>query len=370
MAYQSPTESQIIANMINTYVTLASSGDDINPGSALRSAFEAFAQELKKLYQNIGDAAAETQKTAAYTMFNFPLLPAQAAYTMVTLTATVPPSGNVLVPAGTTVAVPGTSIQYKTPAIVTWPSGSVSIKIRVVCSQAGVSGNQREGIITQLVTQITGLPSVTVTNPQAVINGTNLETNDQRANRFQQWIKNLHRGDKNSLVYGAKQAQLIDAYGYISEQVMKAQLVEGNGSNTLYVDNGFYGVSNELLDRCQKVIDGYVDTAGNIVVGYKAAGIPVSVTAAVIEAIAINVKASPKPGYTFPMIQQSIIDNITDLVKALDVGDQLTMAALNLAIGNTPGVLNYKIIAPTADSLPSVGRLLKLNAGQPSVTTA
>jgi uncharacterized phage protein gp47/JayE len=370
MAYTSPTESQIVANLINTYVSLAASGDDINPGSALRSAFEAFAQELKKLYQNIGDAAAETQKSAAYTMFNFPLFPAQAAYTMVTLTAAAAPASNIPVPAGTTVAVKGTSIQYKTPAIITWPSGSATVSARVVCSQTGSSGNQRAGTITQLVTNITGIPDVTVTNPQAVITGSNIETSDQRANRFQQWINSLHRGDKNALVYGAKQAQLVDAYGYISERVMKAQLIEGVGSNTIYVDNGFYGASSDLISRCQNVIDGYIDSSGNVVVGYKAAGITTTVITAALQNITITVTAMPKPGYTFTMIQQSIIDSITDLAMALDVGESLTMAALNLAIGNTPGVLNYQIPAPTADVIPPAGTLLKLGSLQPAVSTA
>lgn len=367
MAYYTLTEAQIVANLINTYTTLITTTDNINPGSVLRSTFEAFAQELKRLYSYMGDSAAETQKTAAYAMFNFPLLPAQAAYTMATFSVITAPTSAVTVPAGTTIAVPGTNIQYKTPANATWAANSTTATIRVVCTQNGSIGNQRANTITQLVTPISGLSNVTVTNSVAVISGSDIETSDQRTNRFQQWVNSLHRGDVNALLYGAKTAQILDSYGYISEQVIKAQVVQGSGTNTIYVDNGTYNTSANLITQCQQVINGYVDANGNIVAGYKAAGIPSTVMAATVQNVTVTIKATPKTGYTLAMIQQSIIDSVTNLVQSLNVGDTLSMAALNLAIGNTPGVLNYQIVAPVADTAPAAGTLLKL-AATPTVT--
>ncbi|KIL42088.1 hypothetical protein SD70_02575 [Gordoniibacillus kamchatkensis] len=371
MPYSPLDEAQIVANMINTYVSLVQTTDDINPGSVLRSCFEAFAQELKKLYSNITDEAAQTQNLAMYSVFkNFALLPAQAAYTMVTLTVTPAPTTDTPIPSGTTFSVPGTNIQFKTPAVINWPANSTSVSVRVVCTQTGTIGNVRAHTITNLVTPIPGLQNVTVTNPKAVITGTDLETEDQRANRFQQHINSLHRGDKNSIPYGAKTTRIIDAYGYVSEQVVKAQLVEGVGSNALYIDNGTYDTSDALVTQCQQVIDGYIDSSGNIVIGYKAAGIPTTVQKALLQQLTIAIKATPKPGYTFAMIQQSIVDSVTKLVQSLEIGSPLTLNALNLAIGNTPGVLNFQLLAPTADVVPSTGTLLQLGANQPNVTAA
>ncbi|UOF90756.1 baseplate J/gp47 family protein [Fodinisporobacter ferrooxydans] len=369
MSFTMLTEAQIVANLIDTYSSLVTATDDINPGSVERSAFEAFAQELKRLYAYAGQSAAETQKLAVYSMFSFNLLPAQAAYTMVTLSATTAPTSDVTIPSGTTVGVPGTSIQYKTPAVMMWPSGSTSFSARVVCTQTGTVGNVRANTITQLVTPISGLQNVTVTNPKAVISGTNLETEDQRANRWQQWVNSLHRGDDRAILYGAKSTKLIDSYGFISEQVMKAQLVQGSGSNTVYIDNGTYDTSTDLLNQCQQVMNGYVDSNGVRQIGYKAAGIPTTAQIAPLQSVNISVKVSPDTGYTFAMIQQSVIDSITNLVQSLDVGDTLTMNDLNLAIGNTPGVLNFSITTPTADTVPAAGTLLQLGANQPSVTS-
>jgi len=361
-------EAQLVANMIDTYSTLVTTTDDINQGSVLRSTYEAFAQELKRLYQNIGESASETQKIAVYTMFNFVLLPAQAAYTMETFTVASAPISDITVPAGTTVGVPGTSIQYKTPADMIWPSGSTSVALRVACTQTGTLGNVPASTITQLITPINGLSNVTVTNAQAVITGTNLETEDQRANRFQQFTNGLHRGDERAILYGATTAQLIDNYGYISEQVMKAQLVQGTGSNTLYVDNGIYNTSSALVTQCQQVINGYTDSSGALHVGYTAAGITTTVQIAILQALTITIKATPDVGYTFAMIQQSISDSVTNLVHSLNIGDSLYLADLNLAVGNTPGVLNYQITAPVADTVPAAGTLLQLGANQPSVS--
>lgn len=369
MSFTSLTESQIVANLIDTYTSLTTSVDDMNVGSNIRSLFEAFAQELRRLYQNTQENAAETQRTAAYAMFNFPLLLAQAAYTMETFTVTLAPSVDVTVPTGTTVGVSGTSIQYKTVTASTWSAGSTSMQIRVVCTQTGSIGNRRSGEINQLITPISGLAGVVVTNSLDVRTGSDLETDDQRANRFSQWINSLHSGDLRALAYGAKTAQLLDQYGYISEQVVKSQVVEGTGSNTLYIDNGYYSTSSNLVSQCQTIINGYKDANGNLVRGYKAAGIPTTVQTATYSLVTLAAKISPQTGYTFPMIQQSVISSISDLVQSLDIGDSLTINAINLAIGNTPGVLNFQVTAPTADIVPAAGSLLQLGAGQPYITS-
>lgn len=368
MSFKALTESQIVANLINTYTSLVTTSDDMNSGSVLRSTFEAFAQELKRLYQNMQESAAEVQKTAAYTMFGFPLNPATAAYTMQTITVTQAPITDTVIPAGTTVAVPNTNIQYKTPASATFPAGQTSTTVRVVCTQLGSIGNKLANTITQLVTPITGLTGVTVTNAQDIRNGSDLETNDQRTNRFQQWVNSLHRGDLRALLYGSKTAQLVDNYGYINEQVTKSQVVEGSGLNTIYVDNGYYTTSTALVTQCQQVINGYTDSAGNIVIGYKGAGIPSTVVKATIQSVTLSVKVAPQAGYTFAMIQASVANSLTALVQSLDVGQVLTLAAINVAIGTTPGVSNFSIVGPVADTTPANGTLLKLSA-PPTVTT-
>jgi hypothetical protein len=216
------------------------------------------------------------------------------------------------------------------------------------------------------VTPISGVSNVTVTNARDIRTGTDLETDDQRANRFQQFINSLHRGDTRALVYGAKTATIIDAYGYVQEQVMKAQLVEGTGSNMIYIDNGYYTTSTDLVASCQEIIDGYIDSNGIEVTGYKAAGIPTSIVACSYLSQSITATVSPRPGYTFNMIQQSVVRAITDLVQSLDVGQTLTVQDLNNAIGSTPGVLNFTH-SVASDVVPTNGTLIKLAIGQPFV---
>jgi uncharacterized phage protein gp47/JayE len=368
MGFKSLTETQIVANLIDTYTSLITTVDDLNVGSNIRSIFEAFAHEVKRLYQNTQESASETQKMAAYTMFNFPLNPSNASYTTQTFTTATAPSVDTIVPAGTTVGVLGTSIQFKTQYAMTWPALQTTFQGTVVCTQTGSIGNRRANEVAQLVTPIAGISGVTTTNALDIRTGSDLETSDQRANRFQKYVNSLHRGDINALTYGAKQAQIIDSYGYISEQVTKAQLIEGSGSNTIKIDNGTYNSSAALITQCQAVINGYIDTNGVIQIGYKAAGIPTTVSAATIQSVTVTISATPKPGYTFAMIQQSIIDSVTSLFLSLDVGDTLYLASLRLAIGNVSGVINHLVSAPTLDVAPTSGTLLKLGTSQPTVT--
>lgn len=366
MSFKSLTETQILANLIDTYSSLVPQVDDMNVGSNIRSIFEAFSQELKRLYQNMQESASETQKMAAYTMFNFPLLPAQAAYTVVTLSVPQAPNANVSVPAGTTVAVLGTNIQFKTVAVNTWLSGQTILQVTAVCTVVGSIGNRRANEINTLITPIAGLSNVSVANQRDVRTGSDLETDDQRANRFQQWINSLHRGDIRALAYGAKTAQILDSYGYITEQITKAQVVEGSGSNTVYVDNGYYYVSTQLLQQCQKIINGYIDNNGTYVTGYKAAGVPSTATVANKQQVNISVSLSADTGYTFNMIQQSVINAITALVQSLDIGSVLKVKDLSLAIGNTAGVLNF-MHNVSSDITPTAGTLIQLGLGQPVV---
>jgi uncharacterized phage protein gp47/JayE len=116
------------------------------------------------------------------------------------------------------------------------------------------------------------------------------------------------------------------------------------------------------------VINGYKDSNGNYVDGYKAAGVPSTVQAATVQVVTVTASVVLEPGYTLAMVQQTIIDNITSLMESLNIGDTLYLADIGLAIGNVPGVLNYTISSPTSDAVPGDGVLLQLANGSPSIS--
>lgn len=368
MAFTPLSEQEILTNLISTYLSLLTATDDLNTGSVVRSLLESYALDVKTLYVNMAVAALELQRTAAYSIFSFPLLQPQAAYTMEQFAATPVPTVATNIPAGTTVEIQGTTIPYQTVADTIYPANAANVLVRVVCTQAGVIGNTSANTITQLVSPIVGLQGVTVTNTQAVISGRDLETDQARAQRFTQFLRTIHRGDVAALKYGAKTTQLLDSYGYISEQVLKAQVVEGNGANTIYIDNGTYNTSTPLVTQCQQIINGYVDTNNNYIIGYKAAGIPSTVQAAPVQAVTITIAVTPNTGYTLAMIQQTITDSINTLVNSLDVGDTLYVQSLNVAIGNVPGVLTFTLSSPAADVVPAAGTILQLPVNNLTIT--
>lgn len=374
MAYTPPTQQQILAGLINTYDSLNPAADDMNIGSVVRSLLTSTSIGLKQAYTGQMENILAMQRAGMYSAFNFNLLQPTAAYTMEQFTVPTAPTTNVNVPAGVIVKISGTNTQYQTIASSIWPAGVTTQNIRIVCMQTGTIGNTFANTITQLVTPIAGLAGVTVTNTKPVINGTDLETEEQRAQRFTKFVDSLHKGDIGALNYGAQQAILYDQYGYINEQVMKSQVVEGNGSNTIYIDNGNYSASQQLIAWCQQIINGYVDSNGNYVIGWKAAGIPSTVQAANLQQVTIAVTVAPDTGYTLDMVQTTIQNNLASLVQGLPIGGTLYGApqgilylkAIDAAI-KVPGVLNFAVTSPTADIIPDAGTLLMLS-GTPTIT--
>lgn len=374
MGYTPPTLQQIIADMINTYSSLDPRATDMNVGSVVRSILTADAIGFKRNYTAQAENTLMQQRIGPYAAFNFQKLQPQVAYTMEQVTA-LAPSADVTVPQGTIFVIPGTNTQYQTPANFVWPAGQAQQSIRIVCMQAGSIGNTIAGTITQLVTPIAGLSGVTCTNIKNVINGTDLETEEEQGQRFTGYLASIHRGDVGALNYGVKQAILYDDYGYISEQVVKSQVVEGSGSNVIYIDNGTYDTSDALVARCQQVIYGYYDSSGNPVNGYKAAGIPCTVIKAGLQPVGIAAQVTPATGFTLAMVASTIINNLISLVQGFSIGGVLLgtaqgillLSAIGAAIGSVRGVQNYKVTVPTADTTPAAGTLLHLS-GTPAIT--
>jgi len=367
MTYSPPNENQTLANMINTYTALTPTADDLNRGSVIRGLFTAFAVELKRFYSSQAENVVTSQREAGYSMFDFQLLQPKSAYTLAQLSVPVAPTSNVAIPSGIIVSKKGTTIQYKTTGSYTWPSGATSANLGIVCTQPGKIGNTQLGTITQLNSSISGLTNVLVTNTKAVISGADLETESERAERFTDFLASVHRGDINSLQYGAKQAKLLDEYGYVIERVMKALVIEGSGFNTIYVDNGTYDTSSNLLTQCQKLINGYVDTDGSFVIGYKAAGIPSTAYIATNQTQVVALSVTPSPGYTLEMLSTAISTAIANLIQSLNIGDTLLVKSIGLVVGSITGVLNYVITTPASDVIPGTGILLKLS-GSPLIT--
>ena len=356
MAFQIKNFVSIAAAMINRMKAVQSLLTDFNVGAAARTVVEAVAIELDQYYQQMFNGLKEAIPVAIYNSFGFPLLPAQASRGLLTFTATVSAFDQPIL-AGAVVTVPGGTIRYVTQANAVIPAGDTTVSVEAAADTVGLVSNAAPGTITQLVGSIAGVTGVT--NTLAFGGGQDAETEDQRKTRFQSYIQSLGRGQVYALQYGAQTAYLLDSYGNIVESVISAIVQEMyyiDDSNPIglihvFIFNGSTGASSDLIAKCQQIIDGYTDTNGNKIAGYKAAGTIVVVNACFTSTCDVTGVVTLLPAYASSSV--AVLAACTAAVNAyiasLPVGTNIIQEQIRTTIMNVPGVYNVVLSAPGGD---------------------
>jgi len=198
----------------------------------------------------------------------------------------------------------------------------------------------------------------TVTNAASLIGGTNEETDDARMVRFADFVSNLARSPQLGIIAGAKTANLKDGNGAIIERVTRATVVEPYQTDTqrtlgeveVYVDNGLGTASGDLIDAAQRILDGYTDEQGHPVIGYKAAGVVVTVLAVTAQVVNIAATITPLPGYTVGGMSQALSDAATGYCDTLAIGEDLDWDRLHHALMSVKGVETITLTAPAGDT--------------------
>ncbi|MHB1420100.1 MAG: baseplate J/gp47 family protein [Bacillota bacterium] len=366
MPFQYRSAETITKSLIDYYVSQTTAITDFNVGSKIRTLFESFAQEMEKFYQQAMAGLFEAIGAAVYSAFDFARQPAAKAYTTVNFGATVAPSVNKTILASKQVKVPGSQKVYEVAADAVLLSGQMSVDVRVVCTQAGAIGNTPAATITEIVTPIDGID--TVTNAKAVITGRDQETDEERKKRFTTFVSSIHRGDEAGIEYGAKTTKLLDDYGYISEYVARAKVKQiGTANVVCYIYNGEGAATADLIAKAQNIIDGYVDETGKKIPGWKAAGIPCQIIDVTLQLQTVQVQVLPEAGYTLDMIDTNISNAIKAIFDSLEIEEVLRVNALREAVGQVRGVLDMSIIIPLDTITPGTGYILALN-GEPIIT--
>lgn len=257
-------------------------------------------------------------------------------------------AGPIVIPAGTRVGSENNSVTYKYVSGTTLLSGDKTATSIIQCEQYGIVGNIGPELINTFITPIYGISKGV--NLQSFINGTDVETDDEWRSRFSQNLQKNARGTSDAIVAGALGTRLYDDNGFILESVIKALLVETSAGNlSLYIHNGrTSGVSSDLIMATQKIIDGYTLPNGQKIAGYKAAGIPVVVAAALTQLQNVSVAVRVRPGMSLPVMQDNIYSKIYEYFNTLDISDGLYIPTITSLVSNTTSQnveYRYQIIA-------------------------
>jgi uncharacterized phage protein gp47/JayE len=266
----------------------------------------------------------------------------------------------ITIPAGTVFSNPTTSVRYLTEEAVTANAGAMALSVMVRCSVTGSSGNTDANSITQVIGYT--LPNTAVIGNAALNSGTDGETEDSRIIRFNDFIDSLVRGTPSAVAHAARHQALYDANGNVLEYVSRLGYVESMGWAGLYVYCGGGKPSNAMLQAIQTTVDGYVDTNGSFVPGYRPCGINVDIASMFEQTIDLGLLITKYPG----AVEQDIIDGIRTAVGNLFDAtpnnsilrlEQITSTVLNVAGVSQCWTTNAENLTLGADNVIKLGDL-------------
>jgi uncharacterized phage protein gp47/JayE len=347
--------TSIVASMINHARSTQNRLTDFNVGSVARTMLEAPAVEVEELYQQMWNGLKESIPVAIYNSFDFQLLAASPASGLVRVEIEARDVAT-LIPAQT-VFRPNTaaSIEFASKADQAIEPGATFVDVLVEARLPGAAGSVVAG--TEFAIQPAIAVPATAVAVARFVNGSDLETEEQRKARFIAYVSTLARGTVNALRYGISTAAIRNAAGQVVERVRHQNVIEPWLEDSrmpialvnCYVHNGVDGASAALLSEVQKVLHGYTTPDGVIVPGWKAAGVQVVVYAAT--SIQVSVAASVTVDGRFDA-QEALLAveaAIADYISGLQIGADVLLAEIIAAAMGVDGIVNFQPSAPTQD---------------------
>lgn len=358
---------QITASMINWMASMQAIITDFNVGSATRTLLEATAMELEELYYRIFSGIQASIPEEVFQAFDFPPISASPSTVTLTFGRTAADAANdYLIPAGTLVAT-ADGVSFQTVNDATLLKTTTSISTSAVAVNSGISGNVAAGSITVLKSAVVGIQ--TVTNSAASTGGVDQESLSSQQVRFSQYVSALARSPVNGIIAGAMSSKLVDLItGQVTERVAFASLIEPYlidsskpaGICDLYIDNGGGAASNALVTQTQQIIDGYIDPIQGPVMGYRAAGVTINVSAVTPISQAVVATVTPDTGFTFSALQSSVQAAVGSFFNALTIGQTMRWSQLLAAIMAVPGVQSSTITVPAGDVTCQASQRIRL----------
>lgn len=343
------TSEELVRYFAEAVAAQGADPTDFNVLSTLRSLAEGVATLAERWEEELLVRLAEGVNSATYRSFEFTKLPAAKATGHVTFSRTVTAASQTLT-SGAIVRVPNTLKQYVTLDTVTLGIGVASGTSRIQAQTEGAFENTAAGTITDLLSPPSGAAWSTI-NAQAVTDGADVETDEERKLRFAQYVQDIHRSTADAVAHGARTAALYDGDGNVTEAVLDAEVRDQYGLARVAIWNGSYtapAASTDLIDRCIEVLYGYTDLSGALVAGYKAAGVGLVVVAATIQPVPVTVSIYVQDGFQMSQVGPSVTQAILSVFARQKVGDALLrINDLRQAIGLTRGVVDLVMNTPT-----------------------
>ena len=331
---------------------------DFNVGGVTRTLLEAHAEELDDYYQAIYFGLLKAIPTAIYTGFGFDIQPAVAATGEVVFSRVNESVESVTIPAGTALMA-NNGQRFVTLSACSLEIGQASASTMVRALVVGAAGNVPANTLSL---DSTNLGLIVGTNPLGTGGGVDVETEDHRAERFAAFVRSLARGTMASLQYIAGIPAITTDDGVVIERVQRQSVYEEPGHVMLYVDNGSWGISDELLAKVQLAVDGYRDADTlQWVGGYRPAGMRVEVAAMSRQAFNVSLEIRRSDLVSAAAVETDLLARMTTFLAGVLPLQILRMIDLiNVALSVT-GVTAVTVLSPDENVEVPSNTILYLN---------
>jgi|LSQX01.2.fsa_nt_gb uncharacterized phage protein gp47/JayE len=324
MEYKAKVWEQIVFKMILFYKSISKTLTDFSIGSTIRTLFEAVAFEIEELYVSIKTAIETAIRESVYLTFGFERRPAIRSTTTLIITLFTPHEA-FIIPKGTRFAT-SEGITFATVNDVSIDAADTTKDLLVMCTTAGSIGNVAANTITTMVDNIPIIKSVT--NPEVVTNGRNMESDASRKTRFVSYIRSLSKGTLEALRYALSTVPEITSIS-IAESLP--------GIVKIYISTTTGIVSDEVMNKAKEAIE-----------KYRAAGIQVVIAPVTRIPVDVSIRLGLSNMQNSTAIKNQVQNGIINYLNNMLVGEDLLPNNLMGFIFslNQSAIRNVEIISP------------------------
>lgn len=352
--------AQNLVNWIagNPAISPLAPGLDMAEGSIERSHLEALAVQLESLEVRTAQAILDAIANSCYHAFGFDQLPAIPASGSVVFSALVAPTLPITIPSGTRV-VSSTGQVFSTLANIILAAGQTSAPpVYIQADTAGSAGNLAANSITTMAIPLAGIDAVT--NPAPTIGGGDPEPDSTRAQRFINYVQTLQRGTSASIEYAivtntqASLARVVEPWDLVPVPINSPY---AGVAWVFAYDGSQSGLTGSVASNIAQVLNGYLDSNGNQVAGWKAAGVQMVIFPAQVISVSVRgtVTLSPTGGGRWDDIQANLTAAARTYFNTLRIGDSVSYAALSTALNTCdPDIVSVVLQAWVDNTVPNV----------------
>ena len=344
------TATQIATDSVAAILSSTSEVTNFNTGTLIRSLIDADAAISAVQEQQIEDQVASAVNNVLLQALGQTPVDATGSVYLLQLSLSSVATTSYTFAAGTAATIPNSSLQWLTSESVTVAPNSAQ-NVTATCTATGIITNVPANTITQLVNPV---PNASVTNlsAQPIVAGQDAGTSVQLQAQIANAISELQAGIDESIESTAIKASVTDSSGNPIEVVAKAKFYNAPvlATGYCYIYNGVGTASSTLLTNTQELIDGYVDTNGNVIEGVTPAGGAIYVTDAPQTPVSVSVAVLPAYGYTLTAIQTGVQYAIQQFFTQAST---VSLQQLAYAILAVSGVADVQISLPS-NNLPAI----------------